>query len=260
MKKDTDQLTFWEHLDALRGTIIRSLVAIAICMIAAFYFKTYLFDYIVLAPKDTNFISYRVLCRLAEWLGCSQLCSDSFSLSLININLSGQFIMHFNVAFWTGFIVAFPYILYELWKFIAPALYANEQKTILRIFVSGSLLFFIGVLISYFIIFPITIRFLGGYEVSTSVENQITLQSYLATLTILTLCMGLIFELPIVIYFLSSIGLVTKQWLRHYRRWAIILIMILAAIITPTSDPFTMIVVCIPLFLLYEVGILVCKK
>ncbi|HQC04246.1 MAG TPA: twin-arginine translocase subunit TatC [Paludibacteraceae bacterium] len=260
MKKNPNQLTFWEHLEEFRGTLIRSLAAVVVCMIVAFCFKNFLFDSIILAPKESDFVTYRALCRLATSLNLPQLCPDDFSLSLININLSGQFIMHFTVAFWVGLIAAMPFVLYQLWKFVAPAFYADESKSIAKIFIFGSLLFIIGVGVSYFIVFPLTIRFLGSYEVSTAVANQITLQSYISTFCVLTLCMGIMFETPMVIALLSKLGLITKAILRKYRRWSIIIIMILAAIITPTSDPFTMMVVCLPLFLLYEIGIWICKN
>lgn len=260
MDKINQPMTFWDHLEALRWTIMRSLIVIVVCMVGLFTFKEFLFDGIVLAPKNSDFITYRLICALGTRLGFPQMCPGDFSLDLININLSGQFFMHMSIAFWLGFIIAFPYVIYEIWKFIRPALYEKEQKQTLRLFVWGGILFFLGVLVSYFLVFPLTLRFLGAYQVSAVVHNQIALSSYISTLTILTLCMGIMFEMPIVIYFLSCLGLVSKAFLRQYRRWAIVIIMILAAIITPTSDPFTMMVVCAPLFLLYEVSIRVCKE
>lgn len=260
MGKDSNQLSFLEHLEELRGTILRSLVAVTICAIATFCFKATIFDGIILAPSNSDFFTYRLLFWLSEWLNMPQIRLDTFSISLTNINLTGQFLMHMKAAFWCGIILAFPYVFYEIWRFLRPALYANERKSATEIFVFGGLLFVIGIAVSYFLIFPLTLRFLGTYEVSSAVANQITLQSYMSTFTVLTLCLGILFELPMVIYFLSKMGLVTKDFLQQKRRWAIILIMILAAIITPTTDPFTLLIVTLPLYLLYETSILICKK
>ena len=257
MKKNPNQLTFWEHLEEFRGTLIRSLAAVVVCMIVAFCFKNFLFDSIILAPKESDFSP--IIVSLSTSLNL-----PNFALMIFRCRSS---ILIFRAIYHAlyrgvlgGIIAAMPFVLYQLWKFVAPAFYADESKSVVKIFIFGSLLFIIGVGVSYFIVFPLTIRFLGSYEVSTAVANQITLQSYISTFCVLTLCMGIMFETPMVIALLSKLGLITKAILRKYRRWSIIIIMILAAIITPTSDPFTMMVVCLPLFLLYEIGIWICKN
>lgn len=252
--------TFWDHLEALRWTILRSLGVLVVLVVVIFGFKDFIFDKIILPPLTSDFYTYRFMCYLAEITKFSAFCPESFQIQMINITMSGQFMMHMLSSFIIAVVIAVPYLLYEAWKFIRPALYPNEKKSVGKIFLSSSFLFYLGATISYFIIFPFTLRFLGTYQVSDVVVNQISIQSYLNTLALLVLFMGLAFELPVVIYLLSQIGLVTKSMLRKFRQYALVAILIIAALITPTTDPFTMMIVATPIYLLYEFSILVCKN
>lgn len=227
-------MTFWEHLDELRGVIIRCLAVTILLMIVAFVFKDEVFS-VVLHPKGKD-------------------------LQLINTAVTGQFITHMKVSFYVGLIGAMPYILYQLFHFISPGLYQQERRLALRLVISGYFMFAIGVLFSYFVIFPFTIEFLGNYQVSSEVRNLISLESYMDTLLMLSLMLGVVFELPVVSWILSRFGLLTAKTMRSMRRPAIITIVVIAAIITPTSDAFTLLLVSVPIYLLYEISILVVRK
>lgn len=252
--------TFWEHLEALRWTILRSLGVLIVLIAIGFSFKDFIFNKIVLPPLTSDFHTYRFLCYLADLTKFPALCPESFQIQMINITLSGQFMIHMLSSFMIAVIISVPYLLYESWKFIRPALYPDEKKSVGKIFLSSSVLFYLGAAISYFIIFPFTLRFLGTYQVSEVVVNQISIQSYMNTLALLVFFMGLAFELPVVMYLLSQIGVVNKQMLRTFRKYAFVVVLILAAFITPTTDPFTMMIVATPIYLLYELSIVVCKN
>ena len=252
--------TFWEHLEALRWTILRSLGVLIVLVAIGFSFKDFIFNKIVLPPLTSDFHTYRFLCYLADLTKFPALCPESFQIQMINITLSGQFMIHMLSSFMIAVIISVPYLLYESWKFIRPALYPDEKKSVGKIFLSSSVLFYLGAAISYFIIFPFTLRFLGTYQVSEAVVNQISIQSYMNTLALLVFFMGLAFELPVVMYLLSQIGVVNKQMLRTFRKYAFVVVLILAAFITPTTDPFTMMIVATPIYLLYELSIVVCKN
>ena len=252
--------TFWEHLEALRWTILRSLGVLVVLITIGFSFKDFIFNKIVLPPLTSDFHTYRFLCYLADLTKFPALCPESFQIQMINITLSGQFMIHMLSSFMIAVIISVPYLLYESWKFIRPALYPDEKKSVGKIFLSSSVLFYLGAAISYFIIFPFTLRFLGTYQVSEVVVNQISIQSYMNTLALLVFFMGLAFELPVVMYLLSQIGVVNKQMLRTFRKYAFVVVLILAAFITPTTDPFTMMIVATPIYLLYELSIVVCKN
>ena len=257
--KEEKTLSFWEHLEVLRWTLFRTLIVILIFVSAIFLAKDFVFTKIIFAPLDSSFIFYRWLCMLSELVHFPDICPENFNIQLINISLAGQFLVHIGASFSIALILAIPYVFYEIWRFVQPALYPNEKKHIGLIFFSSSFLFYLGVAASYFVIFPLTVRFLGTYEVSELVPNQIAVQSYLGTLYILVFSMGVMFEMPILAYLLSQIGLVNKQMLKKVRSYAFVILLILSALITPTTDPFTMLVVALPLYLLYEVSILVCK-
>ena len=252
--------TFWEHLEALRWTILRSLGVLVVLVAIGFSFKDFIFNKIVRPPLTSDFHTYRFLCYLADLTKFPALCPESFQIQMINITLSGQFMIHMLSSFMIAVIISVPYLLYESWKFIRPALYPDEKKSVGKIFLSSSVLFYLGAAISYFIIFPFTLRFLGTYQVSEVVVNQISIQSYMNTLALLVFFMGLAFELPVVMYLLSQIGVVNKQMLRTFRKYAFVVVLILAAFITPTTDPFTMMIVATPIYLLYELSIVVCKN
>lgn len=251
--------TFWEHLDELRASLIRIAMATIVFSIAAFLFKEELFA-IVLAPKNDNFITYRVLQYIGNYFFPSAVTLGAFSVKLINTGLAEQFIIHMKVAMYTGFLCASPYILYLLFRFVSPALYANEKKYTLRMVGGGYLLFIIGTLMSYLLIFPLTFRFLGTYQVNDDVENMITLQSYIDTLMMLSLMMGIVFEMPILCWLFAKFGFLSASFMRHYRRYAIVIILVIAAVITPTADIFTLMLVTLPMYLLYEISILIVSK
>jgi sec-independent protein translocase protein TatC len=214
--------------------------------VVAFCLKEPLFD-IVLAPKDSDFITYR-------WLG-----GEAFSINLINTGLAEQFLIHMKVALMVGILVASPYILFLLFRFIAPALYENERRYSVRITVAAYAMFLLGIVVNYFIIFPLTVRFLGTYQVSETVSNMLTISSYIDTLMMMSLIFGIIFEIPVVSWLLAIFGLLKASWMSQYRRHAVIAILILAAAITPTGDALTLVIVALPIWLLYEVSILIVK-
>lgn len=247
-------MTFWEHLDILRASVIKIVLMVVICAVAAFFFKDELFS-VVLAPKDSDFIIYRLFDSLNTVYSSGK--ADEFSVQLINTGLAEQFLIHMKVAMYAGLLVASPYVIYVLFSFISPALYENERKYSSRIIVSGYIMFVLGVLISYFLIFPLTFRFLGTYQVSSDVANMITLQSYIDTLTMMTLLMGILFELPVLCWLLGKLGILSAAFMSRFRRHAIVVILIIAAIITPTSDIFTLLLVAMPVWFLYEISIFV---
>ena len=237
------QATFWEHLDELRWAILRSLGVTVVFAVALFCLKDQLFN-VVLAPRTSSFITYRLI------------GADSFSIHLMNIGLKEQFMTHLRVAIYAGLLFALPYVLYELFRFVSPGLYQNERKAATWIVGSSYLMFLLGTLINYFIIFPFTLRFLGTYQVSEDVANMLTLQSYIDTLITMSFVLGLVFELPVVCAILGRMGFINGNLMRRYRRHAIVAILIIAAIITPTTDMFTLLVVSVPIWLLYEMSIL----
>ncbi len=258
-KKGEKEMSFLEHLEELRWHIIRSILAIVVFMTIAFIFKNVLFDKVILGPKSPNFITNRLLCQLGEYLKTSALCINTKPLNLINIKMSGQLTTHITVAMVAGVILAFPVILWEFWQFFRPALKPNEARYARGAVLAASLLFFTGVLFGYFLLAPLSIHFLNTYEISEDVVNQINVRSYIGTLTSICLATGLIFELPIITFFLTKIGVLTPTFMRTYRKHAIVLIFIVSAIITP-PDVFSQTLVAIPLLILYEVSIIISAK
>lgn len=242
--ESNNELTFWEHLDVLRGSLIRIVLVSVITALMAFFFKDELFS-IVLAPRNSNFFIYKLL------------GGEPFDIKLVNIGLTEQFMIHMKTAFCFGILVASPYILYLLYKFVSPALYQNERRYALRIVGGGYVMFIVGVLVNYCVIFPLTVRFLGNYQVSESVGNMLSLQSYMDTLMTMTFVFGVVFEIPVISWLLAMFGLLKAQWMRQYRKNAFVVILIIAAVITPTSDAFTMSIVALPIWLLYEVSIII---
>lgn len=248
-------MTFWDHLDELRRTIIRVLIVTVVASVAAFLFKDELFG-VVLAPKSADFVTYRLLSRLTSLMGGEM---EDFSVQLINTGLAQQFITHMKVAFCAGILCASPYMVYKIFEFVSPALYEKERKFAYPVVTAGYLLFVMGMLLSYFLIFPLTFRFLGTYQVSGVVENLISLESYISTLLMLCLMMGVMFEIPVVSWLLAKFGIIDASWMVSHRRHAFVVVLVLSAIITPTSDVFTLLVVALPIVLLYEVSIFVVK-
>ena len=241
------EMTFWDHLDELRAVIIRALLVTTVAAAVAFCLKEELFD-VVLAPRTGDFITYRLL------------GVEPFTISLMNTGLTEQFMIHLKTAFYAGLLVASPYIIYLLFGFVAPALYDNERRYATTLVMSGYGMFMLGTALNYLLIFPLTVRFLGTYQVSPDVANMLTLQSYMDTLLTMSLVMGIVFELPVVSWILGRMGLVNAKMMRSMRRHAIVAILIVAAIITPTTDAFTLFVVALPIWALYEVSILIIRN
>ncbi|MEF9986204.1 MAG: twin-arginine translocase subunit TatC [Bacteroidales bacterium] len=250
-------MTFWEHLDELRKVLFRSAIIIAVFMAAIFMAKGFVFNDIVLAPISSDFVIYRWFDSALQYFALPPL--EPFKISLINIELSAQFFIHISTTFYLSLVLATPFILYQLWLFIKPALYVNERRAVIGAFSFAAILFFAGVLTGYYLIFPLTLRFLGTYQVSESVVNQISLQSYVSMFTWMILVMGLVFEMPSLAAILSKLGVLSKSFLKKYRRHAFIVLLLIAALITPSGDPFTLMAVGLPLYALYEISILVCR-
>ncbi|MEM9051992.1 MAG: twin-arginine translocase subunit TatC [Bacteroidota bacterium] len=251
---DPNQMTFLQHLEELRWRIIKALIAIVLIAILAFIFKGFVFDTLIFAPKNSDFITYRFFCHMSSILGLDDSLCLTSSFDLQNITMSGQFTSHILVSLVLGFIVAFPFVFYQFWAFIMPGLSVNEKSTARGAVVATSFLFLIGVSFGYFLISPLSVQFLGGYTVSSQVDNIIALNSFITTVTMTTLSGGLVFQLPVVIYFLAKLGLVTPESLKQYRRHAIVGVLILSAIITP-PDVTSQILVTLPLMVLYELSI-----
>jgi len=258
-KKGEKEMSFLEHLEELRWHIIRSILAIVILMVIAFIFKNIIFDKIILAPRSPEFITARMLCKLGELIHTDALCINRQQWILININMSGQLTTHIMVSLIAGIILAFPVVLWEFWKFFKPALKTNEARYAKGAVFASSMLFFTGVCFGYFMLAPLSIHFLSSYEVSPDVINQINIRSYISTISSICLATGLVFELPIVAFFLTKIGIITPDFMRKFRKHAIVVIFVLAAIITP-PDVFSQTLVAIPLLILYEVSILISAK
>ena len=256
MEASKDKQSFWGHLDVLRAAIVRIVAVAVVFGIAAFCFKEKLFA-VVLAPKNDGFITYRLFNRIAAWAGGE---TGSFTVQLINTGLAQQFIIHMKTALCAGVLCASPYILYQLFRFVSPALYANERKYVVRVVGGGYAMFVFGVLVSYFLIFPLTFRFLGTYQVSGEVANLITLDSYISTLLLMCLSMGIVFEIPILSWLLAKLGFLSADFMRRYRKHAIVIILVVAAIITPTSDVFTLSLVALPMWVLYETSIFIVNE
>jgi sec-independent protein translocase protein TatC len=251
-------MTFWDHLDEFRSELVRMAVAVVGMMCVAFLFKDELFS-VVLAPKEDDFLLYRAFCRIGEWLSMPSLCPEPFGVKLINTQLAAQFTIHMSVAFYAGLLVAMPYVIYRILAYVSPALYAHERRHAVHALIGGYVLFLTGVVFDYLLIFPLTVRFLATYQVSAEVENCITLQSYVDTLTMMSLMMGILFELPLLCRLFAKMGWLTASFMRQYRRHAVVLILIVAAIITPTTDVFTLVMVAVPIYLLFEASILIVR-
>lgn len=242
-----NEMSFWDHLEDLRKSLFRMVAVFVIATLGLFFFKDFLFDSIILAPSKHDFYLYRLL-------------GTDFHIDLVNIEVAAQFMIHIKVTFIVSLIATFPYLIYELWRFIAPALYDNEKKAVRGAFAFASILFYVGVAIGYLVIFPLMLNFFAGYQVSPDVPNTFSLSSYISLLTSIVMTFGIVFEFPTIVAVLSSIGILTKESLKGFRRYAVCAVVILAAVITPSGDPFSLFVVSVPLYLLYEFSILICRK
>ena len=256
MKVSEGEMTFLDHLEELRWHIIRSAVAVLVVAVIAFVFKDYIFA-LLFAPKNGDFFTYQMFCKIGHWFNFeSDFCAEQLPFTIQSRTMAGQFSAHIWTSIWTGVIVAFPYVLYEVWRFISPGLYDNERKLARGFILIASILFFIGVLFGYYLITPLSVNFLGSYSVSPEVKNQIDIDSYISVVRSSVISCGIIFELPIVIYFLTRLGVVNPDFMRKYRKHAVIVVLIIAAVITP-PDVTSQIIVSIPIMLLYEVSIFI---
>ena len=239
-------MSFWDHLDVLWGTLFRSALSVFLASIVMFCFKDFLFGKVILAPSRPDFFMYKIL-------------GGGVSMQLINTEVSAQFFVHLKVSFICGLVIAFPYIIYEIWKFIAPALYDNEMRSVRKAFLGSALLFYAGVATGFCLIFPVTLSFFQGYTVSDAIANTITLNSYISMFSSMVILFGIVFEFPVLIAILSNMGIVTREMLTKYRKHAFVGVLIVAAVITP-ADPFSMLIAAAPLYLLYELSVIVCVR
>ena len=250
-----EEMSFWDHIDALRAVLIRITLVLVVVTLGLFFVMPTIFDKVILAPCHGDFVLYRLFERMTSavsWL--PQFSTQGFEVELINIKLASQFFLHMSSSFWLALVLTFPIMLYLLWTFIAPALYPGEKRGVKTAFLIGCLMFFLGVAVGYFVVFPVTLRFLADYHVSALVPNQISLDSYMDTFLMLIFIMGVIFELPLVAWLLGNLGVLHRDFFSTYRRHAVVILLVLAAIITPTGDPFTLMVVFLPIYLLFEVS------
>ena len=255
MSKQDKEMSFLDHLEIFRWHLIRAAAAIMFFAIIAFMYRGIVFDVILLGPKDPNFLTYKVLCEISRFLGFEDaLCLIESPFSLMNISMSGQFSAHITSSIFAGFILAFPYVFWEMWRFLRPALHDGETKLAKGIVFFSSLLFMFGIVFGYYVVAPLSVNFLGSYQVSSTVANQISLTSFISTVTTVSFANGIIFELPILVYFLTKIGLLTPEFMRVYRKHAMVVTLILSAIITP-PDITSQILVSLPLIVLYEMSI-----
>ncbi|MBN2661681.1 MAG: twin-arginine translocase subunit TatC [Tannerellaceae bacterium] len=256
-----DEMSFWDHLEELRWTLFRTVLALFVFAIGGFAVMPYLFDNVILAPCSSDFIMYREMCKLSQHFSfMPDFCNDTFHVDIVNIKLASQFFTHMTTSFWLAVLLAFPYMMYEVWRFISPALYENEKKNVRWVFLFGNIMFFIGCSVGYFLVFPMTLRFLATYQLSAQIVEQVSLDSYMDNFLMLVFIMGVVFEMPLVSWLLSQIGLLHKSFFHKYRRHAIVALLVGAAFITPSSDPFTLSIVFIPLYFLYELSAFFVKK
>jgi sec-independent protein translocase protein TatC len=259
-KSQGETMSFLQHLEILRWHLIRASAAILVMATVCFFGKHILFDVIIFGPKDPNFITYQLFCQFTQLFSEEGVfCLTEMPFSIINNKMAGQFSTHIWVSLIGGFILAFPYVLFEVWRFIKPGLHPKERKHSRGVIFFASILFLLGVLFGYYLIAPLSVQFLGGYNISDEISNLIDLLSYISTVTTVTLSAGLIFELPIIVYFLARVGILTPEWMRKYRKHALVLILILSAIITP-PDISSQVLVTLPVLLLYELSIKICAR
>lgn len=256
---DENPMTFWDHLDALRDVILRILAVAVVGFIATFCLKEPLFR-LILAPSSPDFILYRWITSVAGLMGIDATSLQDFNVDLFSTTLTAQFMIHMKMAFYISLVIIMPYTLYMLFGFVSPALYRNERSSSIHVVVWSYILFMTGIILDYLIIFPLAFRFLGTYQVSADIPNVITLESYTNLLVTLTLLMGILFELPILAWFLGKLGIIDSGFMKRYRRHAIVTILVIAAVITPTTDIFTLTIVTLPIYLLYEISILIVSR
>ena len=255
-----DEMTFWDHLEALRWMLVRVFSALGIFIIGGFAFIPWIFEHVIMAPIDNQFFLYRWLAKMSELVAIMpDDLTRPFHVSIINIRLSSQFFLHMSLSFWLALLITFPYLVYEVWKFICPALYENERKSMRFTFVFGTVMFFIGCVVGYSVVFPLTLRFLYNYQLSASISNQLSLDSYMDNFLMLVFMMGIVFELPLVSMLLGKIGILHRGFFSTYRSHAVVALLVVAAFITPSSDPFTLMAVFIPIYILWELSAFLVK-
>jgi sec-independent protein translocase protein TatC len=247
------EMSFLDHLEELRKHLIRSIVAVLAMTFIAFFFMDKIFHYIIMAPSRNDFITFQVLCDYFSY------CIQPMQFKLISRTMTGQFTMHLLASFIVGLVVSFPYVVYELWRFVAPALHVNERKNVGGVVVFISVLFFIGVLFGYYLVSPMAINFLANYQIDPSIENAFDVTSYISTLCLMAVGGGVMFQLPVVVYLLTIMGLMTPAFMREYRRHAIVVIFVIAAILTPSPDILSQVLMGVPMIILYELSIFVSK-
>lgn len=257
MEEQDQGMSFWDHIEVLRWAIFRIACVMGVLMIFTFMTMPYIFDRFILAPTTNDFFVYQWITELSH--GAISF-DPNFRAEIININVASQFMTHIETSIYLAGILSFPYIVYEIWRFIEPALFEDEVRHLRPAFIGGTLMFYIGCALGYLLIFPFTFRFLMEYELSPSITNQINLSSYIGNFSMLVIIMGIVFEMPLLAWLLSALGILRKKMLRDYRRHAIAGLMIAAAFITPSGDPFTLMLVFTPLYVLYELSILVVKS
>ena len=256
---DEKEMSFLDHLEELRWHIIRSLIVIVIFTIAAFTAKSFVIDTLILGPSRVDFWSYQKLCELGEFLNTDAICVQELPFKIQVRKMSGQFMTHVIVSFVAGLIVGFPYLFWEIWRFIKPGLRTKERKASRGATFSVSILFILGVLFGYFVISPISVRFFATYEISSSLNNEWDLSSYINTVTMIVVGCGMLFQLPVIVFFLTKAGIVSSALMKAYRKHAIIVILVLGAIVTP-PDPFSQVLIAMPLMMLYQMSIVIAKR
>lgn len=262
VKTSEKEMTFWDHLEVLRWSLFRIVAVLAVILVACFIAMPRIFDTFILGATGGDFFLYKWLAHMGG--SGNPLLPDfsngDFHVDIININVASQFLTHITTSFWLSLLIVFPYAIYEIWRFVRPALFPNEQRGVKKAFAYGGMLFYVGCAVGYTLVFPLTFRFLTQYQVGESIVNQISLNSYMTNFLTLVFVMGVVFEIPILAWILSSLGILHKSFLREYRKVAVTALLILAALITPSGDPFTLMVVFLPLYMLYELSILVVKE
>jgi sec-independent protein translocase protein TatC len=258
--QQSQNMSFWGHLDVLRGTLFRIIITLVICAAALFAFMPTIFDQFIMGPARGSFVIYQLFNKIASSTGFSDLSSNNLDIELVNIKLASQFFLHITTSLWMAAVIAFPVILWQLWGFVSPALYAHEKRGITRAFFFGCGMFYIGVAVGYFLVFPLTLQFLANYQLSSLVPNVISLDSYMDNFLMICLMMGILFELPLVAWLMGKTTLLNRQFFRKYRRHAIVALLSLAAIVTPTGDPITLSVVFFPIYALWELSAFLVPK
>ena len=255
------QMSFWEHLEELRGVLWRIAIVVVVLAVALFALMPAIFDTVIMAPCSGDFVLYRFFeWMTSRWSALPAFTAAGWKAEIININLASQFFIHMSISFWVAVVLSAPIIIYLLWQFVSPGLYERERRGARRAFWLGIAMFYVGVAVGYFVVFPVTLRFLADYHVSALVPNTISFDSYMDTFLMMVMVMGIVFEMPLLAWALSSAGILRRSFFKRYRRHAVVALLVLAAIITPTGDPFTLAVVFLPLYLLYEGSALLVKR